>query len=113
MTTTLPKKINPTWLKQQQTKLGCTAQLVGGQPNPNYAALAAEIAEAETEMSRWAAFEAWCKDHLGAILNQYPMRANGQSFEAGKVFFCKDKATGRVTTWTRDEAWKIYQDACE
>jgi hypothetical protein len=111
MATAIPKKINPRWLQQQETKLGCTAKVIRetGEPNPNYAALADEIAAARAEMVRRDAFEAWAKKELGAILNQYPLRTDGQSFEPGRVFFRKDKATGRVDVWTVADAWQQYE----
>lgn len=114
-TETMPKRINPRWLQQQETKLAVTAKVdrQTGKPNPNYANLAAEIESARIEMGRREAFEAWAKKALGAILNQYPLRADGRSHEPGTVFFDKDKATGRISVWTLQEAWDQYQVAQE
>lgn len=111
MTATLPKRISATWLRQRRGTLGCTAKTLGnGEPNPSYVNQAAELAEAEAEFARREAFEAWVKQTMGAVLNQYPLRAD-KTYEPGKVFLKKDKETGRITFWTVEQCWEKYEAA--
>ena len=105
----VPARINPRWLSQRKTFLGCTRKVKNdGTPNPVYSDLVSEIESAEREMARREAFEAWVKAEKRAILNQYPLRADGQIFEPGKVFFSKDRATGVVKVYLVQAAWESF-----
>jgi hypothetical protein len=111
-TTAMPKKINPRWLEGRQSMLRITVKTENdGSPNPHYVAMAAEVAEAESELVRWQTFEGWAKTALGLILNLYPLRTKGLTYEPGQVFLKKDKATGQITFLTRQDAWQKYLEA--
>jgi hypothetical protein len=109
MNATLPRKINEGWITKRREILGMTvAVLADGSPNPSKAELAAEIAEAEAELARRREFEGWVKSELGLILNRYPLRVRGETFDPGRVFMQKDPATGRVEYLTELAAWEKY-----
>lgn len=107
-----PRAISERWLNGRRQVLAITTTtLSDGTPNPAHAEIAVEVAEAEAELARWVAFESWVASALNLRANSYPVRHGGQTLDAGKAFCRKDKATGRLTVLSRDEAWTKYQEA--
>jgi hypothetical protein len=109
--TSIPKRISNRWLEGRRAVLRMTAKTAhDGTPNPAYAELETEVAEAAAELARWEAFEGWVKGTLGLTLNTYPHRAEGRTYEPGQVFLKKDKATGRTDFLTKQAAWEKYEE---